>query len=194
MKTMNKMRTFVIISGVLMSVFLISACSGKKDEAENKDKKVLTERIQYDVLIKTPDPDMDWWVQNIEGSKRESFVKTFLDLAYEGKVKAYDYFNNLLTPEQVKNIDNRIDTVSVPDPQNPVINKNMIVKSKLDMQKITKVRFMEEWSFDEKKMSFDKKVVGLMLMKENYDDKAELRGYSPLFWIYFDNSYPAKLK
>jgi hypothetical protein len=194
MKTMNKMRTFVIISGVLMSVFLISACSGKKDEAENKDKKVLTERIQYDVLIKTPDPDMDWWVQNIEGSKRESFVKTFLDLAYEGKVKAYDYFNNLLTPEQVKNIDNRIDTVSVPDPQNPVINKNMIVKSKLDMQKITKVRFMEEWSFDEKKMSFDKKVVGLMLMKENYDEKAELRGYSPLFWIYFDNSYPAKLK
>ena len=191
---MNKMRTFVIISGVLMSVFLISACSGKKDEAENKDKKVLTERIQYDVLIKTPDPDMDWWVQNIEGSKRESFVKTFLDLAYEGKVKAYDYFNNLLTPEQVKNIDNRIDTVSVPDPQNPVINKNMIVKSKLDMQKITKVRFMEEWSFDEKKMSFDKKVVGLMLMKENYDEKAELRGYSPLFWIYFDNSYPAKLK
>ena len=191
---MNKLRTYVIITGVMMSVFLISACSGKKDEAENKDKKVLTERIQYDVLIKTPDPDMDWWVQNIEGSKRESFVKTFLDLAYEGKVKAYDYFNNLLTPEQVKNIDNRIDTVSVPDPQNPVINKNMIVKSKLDMQKITKVRFMEEWSFDEKKMSFDKKVVGLMLMKENYDEKAELRGYSPLFWIYFDNSYPAKLK
>jgi hypothetical protein len=174
--------------------FINSSCNGKKDEADNKDKKVLTERIQYDVLIKTPDPDLDWWVQNIEGSKRESFVKTFLQLAYDGKVKAYDYFNNPLTPEQVKNIDKREDTVSIVDPANPSKNKTAIIKQELNLQQITKVRFLEEWSMDEKKMNFDKKVVGLMLMKENYGDSAVLRGYSPLFWIYFDDSYPAKMK
>jgi hypothetical protein len=194
MKAINNPKSTMLSLGILLSIILISACTGKKDEADNKDNKLLTERIQYDVLIKTPDPEMDWWVQNIEGSKRESFIKTFLNLAYDGKVKAYDYFNNPLTPEQVKNIDNRVDTVSVPDPKNPEVNKDTVIKLKLDMQKITKVRFLEEWSFDEKKMNFDKKVVGLMLMKENYDEKAELRGYSPLFWLYFDDSYPAKLK
>lgn len=194
MKVINKLKSALFVSGVFIIVFLVSSCNGKKDEADSKGNKLLTERIQYDVLIKTPDPDMDWWVQNIEGSKRESFIKTFLDLASEGKVKAYDYFNNPLTPEQVKNIDKHTDTVSVPDPKNPNKNKNTVVNTSLDIQKITKVRFLEEWSLDEKKMNFDKKVVGLMLMKENYGDSAQLRGYSPLFWIYFDDSYPAKLK
>ena len=32
-----------------------------------------------------------------------------------------------------------------------------------------------------------------MLMKENYGDSMELRGYTPLFWLYFDKSYPAKI-
>jgi len=179
---------------IIAIAFIICACNGKKEETDSKGNKILTERIQYDVLIKTPNPDFDWWVQNIEGSKRESFIKTFLQLAYDGKVKAYDYFNNPLTPEQVKNIDKRVDTITVPDPINQAKNKDTIVKTELDLQRITKVRFLEEWSLDEKKMNFDKKVVGLMLMKENYDDSAQLRGYSPLFWIYFDDSYPAKMK
>ncbi|MGD0710700.1 MAG: hypothetical protein ABR968_05910 [Bacteroidales bacterium] len=194
MNVTNNLKSVLFITGIIISVFLISACNGKKDETDNKGNKVLTERIQYDVLIKTPDPDFDWWVQNIEGSKRESFIKTFLKLATDGKVKAYDYFNNPLTTQQVKNIDKRVDTITVPDPKDPSKNKDTIVKTDLDIQRITKIRFLEEWSLDEKKMSFDKKVVGLMLMKENYDENAQLRGYSPLFWIYFDDSYPAKMK
>jgi len=194
MKAINSFKPALFFLGVLLCIMMISACNGKKDKTDNKGNKLLTERIQYDVLIKTPDPDMDWWVQNIEGSKREGFVKTFINLASEGKVKAYDYFNNPLTTEQVKNIDKRIDTVSVPDPKDPSKIRDTVVKSNLDIQKITKVRFLEEWSLDEKKMNFEKKVVGMMLMKENYDENAQLRGYSPLFWIYFDESYPAKLK
>jgi len=194
MNVTNNLKSVLFITGIIISVFLISACNGKKDETDNKGNKVLTERIQYDVLIKTPDPDFDWWVQNIEGSKRESFIKTFLKLATDGKVKAYDYFNNPLTTQQVKNIDKRVDTITVPDLKDPSKDKDTIVKTVLDIQRITKIRFLEEWSLDEKKMSFDKKVVGLMLMKENYDENAQLRGYSPLFWIYFDDSYPAKMK
>ena len=72
--------------------------------------------------------------------------------------------------------------------------RDTVIKHELNIQSITKVRFLEEWYLDEKKLSFDKKVVGVMLMKENYGDSLELRGYSPLFWIYFDDKYPAKLK
>lgn len=174
---------------LIVSIFL-AACNDKKDKRNNK---ILTERIQYDVLIKTPNIEFDWWVQNIEGSKRESFVRTILDLAYSGKVKAYDYFNKPLTLKDVKAIDTFSDTISLPDPVIPNKMNDTVIKHELDIQKITKVRFLEEWYLDEDSYSFDKKVVGIMLMKENYGDSMELRGYSPLFWLYFDKAYPAKL-
>lgn len=177
-----------------LPALIFYSCGNDAKTKDYKNEKQLTERIQYDVLIKTPDPDLDWWTQNIEGSKRETFVKTILDLAYSGKVKAYDYFNEPLTTEQVKAIDNISDTISVQDPDNPDIYLDTVIKQTLDIQIITKVRFLEEWYLDEKDYSFDKKVCGVMLMKENYGDSMELRGYTPLFWLYFDDEYPAKMK
>jgi hypothetical protein len=190
MKTFVNTCLLALFTGTLIFCF---SCGGKKESTDTKDKTVLTERIQYDVIIKTPDPEFDWWVQNIEGSKRESFVKTFLQLAYDGKVKAYDYYNKPLTAAEVKQIDNRTDTISIQDLKDPEKMHDTVIKQELDLQKITKVRFLEEWYLDEKNLSFDKKVVGLMLMKENYGDSAEFRGYSPLFWIYFDKDYPKKI-
>lgn len=190
MKTLFKSGLLALFTATI--IFCIS-CGDKKDSTDTKDKTILTERIQYDVMIKTPDPEFDWWVQNIEGSKRESFVKTFLDLASSGKVKTYDYSNQPLSKHQIDSILVRTDTITNFDPETNKFT-NVPVKKELNIQEVTKVRFLEEWYLDEKKMSFDKKVVGLMLMKENYDDSAELRGYSPLFWIYFDDKYPAKMK
>ncbi len=179
---------------LLVLAFAFSSCNGKKENDEKKDNSVLTERIQYDVLIKSPDPELDWWVQNIEGSKRENFVNTFLNLACDGKVKAYDYDNTLLTPDQVKKIGEKTVTKTWPDAKNQNKMIDTTIKTTLDKQSITKVRFLEEWNLDEKKMSFDKKVVGMMLMSAQYDDSLQLKGYKPLFWIYFDDKYPAKLK
>lgn len=189
------MKKIVQITIVLMGLCIIlPSCGGKKDGSDDSGRKVLTERIQYDVFIKTPNPDFDWWVQNIEGSKRESFVKTFLNLAYDGKVKAYDYFNKPLTPEEVKKIGNFTDTTYVEDSINPNITNKIAVKHTLDIQEITKVRFLEEWYLDEKGMSFEKKVVGMMLMKTRILDSLEPALNVPLFWIYFDDKYPAKMK
>lgn len=187
------MKKIMILFLFSLSATLIS-CGDNKQKPENSNKKELSERIQYDVLIKTPDTDYDWWVQNLEGSKREAFVRTILDLAYEGKVKAYDYFNDPFTPEEVKAIGNRTDTISVQNPDDPSVEYDTVVKHELDIQTITKVRFLEEWYLDETNYSFDKKVCGVMLMRENYSDSLELRGYTPLFWLYFDKEYPAKMK
>ncbi|MFA4853182.1 MAG: hypothetical protein WC868_08660 [Bacteroidales bacterium] len=194
MKTKTFSTLILIVFFILTGAFIFSSCNGKKESTDNSNKKMLTERIQYDVLIKTPDISFDWWVQNIEGSKRESFVKTILDLAYSGKAKVYDYFNEPMTTEQVKAIGNRSETISVMDPDGTNKTYDTIIKHELNIQQISKVRFLEEWYLDEKKLSFDKKVVGVMLMRENYGDSLELRGYTPLFWIYFDDKYPGKMK
>ncbi|MDD5507554.1 MAG: hypothetical protein PHD25_04390, partial [Bacteroidales bacterium] len=73
---------------------------------------LITERIQYDVDIKSPDPDFDWWVQNIEGSKREVFIRQVMEAAYEGKVRTFSYFNEPLTPRQVREIGFQSDTLT----------------------------------------------------------------------------------
>jgi hypothetical protein len=186
----------IIHSGLslLVLAFTLGSCNGKK-ETDEKDKTLLCERIQYDVFIKSPDSnsiERGWWDQNIEGSKREDFVKKFLGLASEGKVKAYDTENKLLTNTEVKNIIEYPEKVSLSDINNPEKMHDTTIVHKLDIQRIYKVRFLEEWNLDEKKMSFDKKVVGMMLMKENPRDSVMY--YTPLFWIYFDDKYPAKMK
>ena len=76
----------------LLFIFLFYSCN----QQNNRSHKLITERIQYDVDIKSPDPDFDWWVQNIEGSKREQFVRSIIERAHSGEVDVYDYyFNNL---------------------------------------------------------------------------------------------------
>lgn len=171
----------------------ITSCKNDK-EKNSSDQKIITERIQYDVLIKSPDVELEWYNQNLEGLKREDFLKTIINAAYEGKIKAYDYYNAPLTPEEVKKIDFKSDTITVQRATAPYNTYDTVIKTELNLQQITKIRFLEEWRMDPKSFQIDKKVLGMMLMKENYGDSMELRGYSPVFWIYFDSRYPDALK
>ncbi len=161
---------------------------------DQKSKSLVTERIQYDVSIKSPDPEFDWWVQNIEGSKREQFVKAILNAAYKGDLKAYDIFHLPMSPEEVKAIGNRTDTILTSSPVPPYNDTLMPVKQSLDLQRITRVRFLEEWRMDESSLQFDKKVLGIAPILEVFNEDGSLRGYMPMFWVYLDPAYPGKLK
>jgi len=167
------------------------SCKKSNNNSEAKGK-LLTERIQYDVLIKTPDTELDWWVQNIEGSKRQSVVNKFIELAYSGKYKIYDYFNTPITSEELKKNLNYEEKLTLQRNVSPYELYDTVIKHELDIKKITKLRFLEEWYLNEKNLSFEKKVVGIMPMREYFKDSVMY--YSPLFWLYFDPSYPEKLK
>ena len=130
---MKKTALFLSLS-ILVFIF-----SCKNDD--NKNKTIITERIQYDVPIKSPDVDLDWWVQNIEGSKRESFIKMILDKVYDGKIQAYDYLDKPLTAEEVKKIGNRNDTLFMPSMDPPYTDSTVIINEKLKINDITKIRF-----------------------------------------------------
>ncbi|MBP6977685.1 MAG: hypothetical protein PHD61_00510 [Bacteroidales bacterium] len=157
---------------------------------EQKDRILVTDRIQYDVDIKTPDPDYDWWVQNIEGSKREVFIRKVMDAAYQGKVRTYSYFNEPLSPQQVREIGFRSDTLTFQRAEPPYNFYDTIVEERIHLQDITRFRFLEEWYMDPKTLVISKRVIGVAPIIRNYDQNGELRGYMPLFWIYFDENYP----
>lgn len=172
----------------IAAIVLINACSNNSKQAKN----LVTERIQYDVNIKTPDPDLNWYVQNIEGSSREKFIKNILTAVYNGKVQAYDADGSPLSMAEVKNIENSSDTLVV---EGAAVNGDdtvIVKKTELDIQRITKIMFLEEWYMNEDNLHFEKKVLGICPLYAKYDDDGSLRGFKPLFWIYFDKRYPLK--
>jgi hypothetical protein len=176
---------------VLSFLFLGFSC---KNNSDNDGKTIITERIQYPVFIKCPYPEeTDWWIENLEGIKREKFVNLLLDAAFNGKVKVYDYLDNtLLTKAQVDNIACKSDTIKILRANPPYDEVDTIVVHKLDRKDINRVTFLEEWNFDEKNFKMEKKVVGIAPAETVYGDSAVIKGYKPLFWIYLDEKYPLK--
>jgi hypothetical protein len=176
---------------VLAIIFLGHSC---KNNSGEKGSTVITERIQYPVFIKCPYPEeTDWWIENLEGVKREKFVKILLDAAIEGKVKAYDYLDNTqLTKSQVNNIFSGSDTLKVLRSTPPYDEVDTVIMYKLDRKDIHRVTFLEEWNFDEKNFKMGKKVVGIAPAQTIYGDSSVIKGYKPLFWIYLDEKYPLK--
>lgn len=185
---MNKFLLIVLILAFSMITF---SCRN----GANSEKNIVTKRIQYDVPIRNPDPDMDWWVQNIDGSSREKLVKEIITQVTSGEVKAYDFLNGkLFTAEEIKSMMKRIDTISVERSTPPYDLVDTVLVTEIRLSDITKLRFLEEWTMDDKTLVFAKKVVGICPLAERLDDSGELRGYKPLFWVFFDDKYPGELE
>ncbi|MDD3876900.1 MAG: hypothetical protein PHT69_09785 [Bacteroidales bacterium] len=180
-----------IILSAFTSVLLILffGCRNEK----NEDLKIITERIQYDVTIKAPEADLDWWVMNIDGSRREWLIDLILQTAYDGQVQAFNY-DVPITSEEVQAIGYRNDTLIMPSMEPPYEDSVVVINERLKRQDIHRLRFLEEWRINEKTLEIEKKVLGIALVLSDYEKTTgELRGYRPIFWVYFDENYPEVL-
>ncbi|MDP2424389.1 MAG: hypothetical protein U1C46_07695 [Bacteroidales bacterium] len=177
----------IILAAIVLMAF---SCSRKAG-----DDWVVTDRIQYDVVIKSPEPDLEWWIQNIEGKNREAFILQMLDAAYSGKVRTYDYYNyRELSGDQVRSIGSRIDTLSFRRNTPPYDFYDTIIRKELSIYNITRIRFIEEWKLNNKTLELKKYIIGMAPLVENFDEDGNLRGFMPLFWIFFDEKYPGNLE
>jgi len=171
------------ILGMIMALF--TSCSGKSGKSE-----VLTERIQYDVPVVNNDPQLDWWINNIEGSKREPFLKRIMEVAAEGDSRVYDYFNNPLTASQVLAIgsDTIYQTLLRTNPPYEEYD-TMIVRS-ISYHDIVKIRFLEEWNWNPESLEMEKNLIaiGPVIQKEIAGESFN----QLLFWIYLDDRFPVK--
>lgn len=171
------MRNYLLLILVLLLSF---SCTRKQNDVP------VTEKIQYDVSIKSGNPDIDWWIDNIEGSYRDKLVSMLLTNALNGEIDVYDYFtNNKLTDNELAYIRGRTDTILLQSPDPPYNDTTMIVEQKLEYNDITRVRFLEEWSYDGNDVrTMEKNIIAIAPLLENYDENGNFRGYQPLFWIY----------
>ncbi len=185
------MNKFLLLILILSFLTFTSSCRNGTDAGKN----IVTKRIQYDVPIRNTDSDMDWWVQNIEGSKRDKLLKDIFEQVTSGEVKAYDFLScKPFTAEEIKSMMKRVDTISVERSTPPYDLVDTVLITEIRLSDITKLRFLEEWSMDDKTLVFTKKVVGICPLAERLDDSGALRGYKPLFWVFFDDKYPGELE
>ena len=181
--------TFLVL--ILTAVVLTPSCR----KGEKTSDEMVIKRIQYDVFIRNSDPDMDWWVQNIEGSNREKLVKDIITRVSDGEVKAYDFLSyKPLSTDQIKTMMKKVDTVSVERSTPPYDLVDTVLVSEIRLSDITKLRFLEVWQINEKTLAVTKKVSGICPLAERHTETGELRGFKPLFWVFFDDKYPAELE
>lgn len=176
---------------ILVFLTLVLACN----DGKYKEKDVVTKKILYDVTIINKDKEFDWWVQNIEGENREELISNILNSVASGNVTAYDYLSHkAMSKHEISQMLKRTDTIAIESPNPPYDLMDTIINSELKKKDIEKLRFLEEWYMNDNSLSFQKKIVGICPMIAKYGDTGDFRGYMPLFWVFFDEKYPAALK
>jgi len=160
---------------VLLLVTLgILSCSRNQPAKENTDLHspevlssgiLMADTIIYDVIIRNPDPDDNWTAACLKGLNRSALVDTLFDLVYKEKLAAYDFdTHQKLSYKDVKLIE---------------------AGDAFQREKIGKIQFRERWYYDASAPILRKELISLVLGYEVFDDAGELRGYKPVFQLYF---------
>ena len=114
----------------------------------------------------------------------------------EGKIIAYgkpafdDEFNYPLTISEAKSIIYLFDTIQTTDP-NTNITEDTVIKSELKPEHIKRYWVKEDWFFDKERSVMEVRIVGICPLMEKVDKSTgDFRGYSPLFWLYYNECRP----
>lgn len=175
---------------ILLIILVLLAIQGCKISPD--ENVIEVKRIQYDVPVKNNDPLAFWWANNLEGSVREELLRTLFDKAYTGEIRAYDYFHNPMTPEQVRNVGRDTVYKTLMRKHAPYDEYDTMVVTSISFRDISALRFLEEWQINRETMSVEKKVLGLgpVYIRDYGTDKYR----QLLFWTYFDERFPDDLK
>lgn len=129
----------------------------KNDTSTKGDMKLLAKNICYEFSLSKESPNNVW----IENLNTETFVKLLIDNALSGKVKTYSAINTktALSIDELKmalNVE-QADTVMIEDISTGEL-KQSIITSELDYNKVKSVIFIEDWYYNDKTFSIEKKV------------------------------------
>lgn len=181
------------ILSLILPITIMVSCNQEPAPAEEGTGEqshlsgtLIAEGFRSEALIIFPEED-EIWLGKID---QKMLVDAIFDAIYEGRVTPYDFItDDPLTVEDVKAIESSIDTIYIEDFETGEMEMK-VVENELRRDEITKVFFKEDWYFDKVNFKMEKKVIGISLAIENYDKNGNLRGYQPLFIIYFDERYP----
>lgn len=105
--------------------------------------------------------------------------------AYDpGPVGQDDEFTKALLPSDVEKMLMKIDTLQTPDIETGEM-MTVIDTIETKSENIKQYILKEDWIFDRQRSVMDIRIIGICPMEERIGDDGEVRGYKPLFWLYF---------
>ena len=112
-------------------------------------------------------------------------------LLIDGSITAYDpgpllqddEFRKPLLTSELKEIFTRYDTVYVEDVNGDLVPS--VQEQTLESRNIMMYRLKEDWVFDKQRSKLDIRITGVAPMREVKGEDGEIRGYAPIFWLYY---------
>ncbi len=112
-------------------------------------------------------------------------------LITDGSITAYDpgpllqddEFRKPLLTSELKDIFTRTDTVYVEDQDGNMVPQ--VVETTLESRDVKMYRIKEDWIFDKQRSKIDIRILGIAPMREVKGEDGEIRGYAPIFWLYY---------
>lgn len=110
----------------------------------------------------------------------------------DGSITAYDVgataqddeFKKPLLPAEVKALLSKADTSYTENIYTGALD-TVYSSSEVTSDKIKRYELKEDWIFDRQRSVMDIRIIGLCPKKEVLGDQGEVKGYVPLFWLYF---------
>lgn len=120
---------------------------------------------------------------------RMSIMQVLLNAIEEGSITAYDaQSDEFLMPytyDQIMKSLNVSDTLTFTRTEPPYDEYDSVINIPFDPTAVKQIRLKEDWFFDKQRSVLDVRILGICPITEEYDDDGELKGYKPLFWVYF---------
>lgn len=127
----------------------------------------------------------------------QMFIDILMEAAIAGEITVYstldDEFTTPMTPDEVKAIGARVDTLTVTDPET-LEESTKIVPQVLDRKTIKKINLKEDWFFDEETSTFQVRILGISPVRDRMDDQGNILGPEPLFWAYYPQLRPVLIR
>lgn len=114
---------------------------------------------------------------------------------YNGEITAYgnplldDGFTSPMTAEEVRALLSKTDSIPVYDLDGNISYQQVTLE--VMPEHIKQYWIKEDWFFDRQRSIMEVRIIGLCPLRENVGENGEVRGYQPLFWIYFPEARPA---
>ena len=113
-------------------------------------------------------------------------------LMVDGSITAYsvgpvgtdDEFKKPLLASELKELFTRLDTQYVENLVTGVFD-TVSQEISLESRDIMMYNIKEDWIFDKQRSTMDIRILGIAPMKEMRGEDGEIRGYTPLFWLYY---------
>ncbi|UKJ07354.1 gliding motility protein GldN [Solitalea lacus] len=96
-------------------------------------------------------------------------------------------FRDMMSVEQVaKMAGGRVDTIQIPDINDPSIMRDTVVRENFNPDQIVKYRIKEDWIFDKQRSIFEPRIIAIAPCKLNISKTSgDTIGVTPIFWVYY---------